>query len=1357
MKRKVRVYKPTNFFQDGGQNTTPVSDQDLMGEMVKFLSQEGNPNVNLETAEQYIASMSDPMRAQNIRVQFEDWLEEQQGMNAAVQTGDEEAAEDYLTQDMVDEQEAQDELERKARYEEMLSQEEPDYSADDAFAQELINGTAKYGGSASKRQFANNVFKLVKKQFGGDEEEQQGYIADSTGADLRKEYNPKNYVSHLQNIANNANMKSDADMLAKFVYEQSEMDDTDPMMYDDSLEQAQFGGMRRGQQRRFNRRMNRMIGQIPMGFNSGMPGGLSFIQGFNTMPGMDYLPAYGNMANGIRMANIDVRKTGLFGRPKEYTITFAQEALTNPKVREDVINLEEANKKEEVKDVAQQEKSKEVNTKTDENKGVAETEATLPTENEITVVGKTPAGKKPTGKIPAGKKALPGEKAKPAAAAAPTSFGEWWNSPQALEAAKKASAAEIEKQKKINSLNPLERWYYENVHNTPNAPANNQVYIPNKNLQEITVKPRKEEGGITGYGLNHFVYGGNEDMPFTYADESFQTNSKNINDPYFRQGGLYRFAGEDDSETDSETNTNTTEEISTNRKKYDALKELGYNTGDYREGIDYSKVANSSRTKPKQTTTQYNQAGFPMYPAIFDKRGPGRQRPASTFFGGPRGISYAGSWLQQQGLPYDPVTGQIVSSMKNPQVSSIKVNKTGLLGRPKKYTINFMGEAEPFDTGTNQGQLYRGSDGQLRMSGAPSTQQRSGLFNTNDEKESRLESMYRRLTEKGFSTPEKDMGKGYDKYDENHKKRYGHYPGEGPQLDLKKELAFQVPPISEDEQYPAIPDLAQMQGYQLPTRKAMPLSSMTDTPEIIPSKYGPLNVPNFGPEVPFLEEGVPGPMGEEQALEEQEAAEAQRMYGLDLLDPIASMDDYMAQSADENQLAEQEFLLERMQMQNPNYFNESPYNNPVFNPEEMTTENIIDFNAPIVTPQQYTEAKMNPAQQAVVKSQQSSRRKSAPVTKKKNVIANVDERGNVQKPSKQTVTTIPSTKKQTQAQLEEERQRTKAEVEKRRKDYERYLEEGAPSSSKVPGASSEELYVNEQAIRQGTEQLKKQGQAFTKKYGVDKATAKMYKGLLENPRGNATLIESMRKTYPSLIYLEPMLRSGSLKLAYGGSLPQAQFGQTGTQPPVGYFKDPATGQYTNFAGEVWRPSYSQQFGENTQGLSDNPFAMAPNRINPITGEEAGVTMGSDGEYVNEGLLSSEEDKANFFRRMMSVDAKRKDMWNIDAPVLWNKYVKGVGNMGINAFNAINDRDTTANLYNQMMFGNNPVTSAYDQGNYLVNQSVGPDFNPTRTGFDYNIQDREAKKGGYLKEGGVTYMSAKQIKDFLANGGEIEFI
>jgi hypothetical protein len=125
--------------------------------------------------------------------------------------------------------------------------------------------------------------------------------------------------------------------------------------------------------------------------------------------------------------------------------------------------------------------------------------------------------------------------------------------------------------------------------------------------------------------------------------------------------------------------------------------------------------------------------------------------------------------------------------------------------------------------------------------------------------------------------------------------------------------------------------------------------------------------------------------------------------------------------------------------------------------------------------------------------------------------------------------------------------------------------------------------------------------------------------------------------------------------------------------------------------------------------------------------------------------------------MMSVDAKRKDMWNIDAPVLWNKYVKGVGNMGINAFNAINDRDTTANLYNQMMFGNNPVTSAYDQGNYLVNQSVGPDFNPTRTGFDYNIQDREAKKGGYLKEGGVTYMSAKQIKDFLANGGEIEFI
>jgi len=61
-----------------------------------------------------------------------------------------------------------------------------------------------------------------------------------------------------------------------------------------------------------------------------------------------------------------------------------------------------------------------------------------------------------------------------------------------------------------------------------------------------------------------------------------------------------------------------------------------------------------------------------------------------------------------------------------------------------------------------------------------------------------------------------------------------------------------------------------------------------------------------------------------------------------------------------------------------------------------------------------------------------------------------------------------------------------------------------------------------------------------------------------------------------------------------------------------------------------------------------------------------------------------------------------------------------------------------------------VTSAYNTGTWDLNSGL---FRPDQAGFTGVVQ----KGGVAYQEGGETYMSEEQIREFLANGGELEFI
>ena len=1121
MKKRVRIYKPTNKFQDGGQQSGQFTPDQLISIYMTALAEPGS---SVEEAEDVLRQVGiDENTITEISSSAQEYMDNEQYMNDSVSTADEDALTD-LTADQAAEdaayQQEQNALaiaEQEARSDAMQQMyadySQPDYGDDTMMEQELIQ---RYGGMPSKRSFVKNMMKQVKKQMGGDNQQSS---TDSTDPDNKRKEQLNQFISTIQENATKKAMVDDITTLYKTL--------TTPIGQDQSyyqeeqdMDYAQFGGMRRGQARRMNRRMNRMVVQLPIGI-AGMPGGFMLPTAYDYadmagMFGMPQMPAQGSFYGGPRLANIDVRRTGLFGRPKEYSINFADDVMTNPQLRQEVIKQEVKNKEQQVKDQVDAAKEGVVDQGVEEQKQVEEQPVDVADIQVVTSKGKPTSTRVSTdnwGRAKGNKWYGFDPKTKKWTLGKPS-----WVTEAPAKAAEEVKTytpkKELQEVKVTAKAKPkpslsAQTFPASATDRAANVGSGSTLYIPRERMYDYPrqdsyfdfspegIERRKrmteiassrsrqfQEGGMTNQasGLYMFLYGGND--PAIESPEGKLTN-----DPYFAEGGLTKYQDKGEVTEDSKNNTKNT--FGTDQMP-DWFKEWAsqnassgyrdpYSGWDGRGSMPYITTSNAPQDW-RRANPQY----YPQYPVM-------------------GGYGMPSIRTKQKGMPYMSGTRQpYMGSLDNARIKSIDVKKTRAFGpykgMPKKYTVNYQVESDPLSKRLNF------TDSGLTLDGRPvGDSSQRGMSPAGKKLTDRMiDSGVRPISWLGSRlqpfgiTPDKSSGIPRDKNDEAYKRIYGHYPGEGTQLDLSKELAFQAPPISEDEQYPAIPDLAQMQGYQLPTRKPMPLSSMTGTPEIIPTKYGSPQGANFGPEVPPLEEGEAGPMGEEQALEEQEAAQAQRSYGLDLLDPIASMEDYMAQSADEDQLAEQEFLLQRMAMQNPDYFNQSPYNNPVFNPEEMTTGNIIDFNAPIVTPQQYVES-----QQRVptYKSFKRSKASTIPATKdtRETRVAKATQEGNVPQVSRSSRVTTPFKT-----------------TEQKQKEYQDWANSRKTEQDKFYTniAGEEKTAMKEKELREAQQNLKQESKSFKEKFGIDSATFNLYKTLLDNPTANKAVIDNMKKTYP---------------------------------------------------------------------------------------------------------------------------------------------------------------------------------------------------------------------------------------------------
>jgi hypothetical protein len=209
-----------------------------------------------------------------------------------------------------------------------------------------------------------------------------------------------------------------------------------------------------------------------------------------------------------------------------------------------------------------------------------------------------------------------------------------------------------------------------------------------------------------------------------------------------------------------------------------------------------------------------------------------------------------------------------------------------------------------------------------------------------------------------------------------------------------------------------------------------------------------------------------------------------------------------------------------------------------------------------------------------------------------------------------------------------------------------------------------------------------------------------------------------------------------IKKMGGPTFPMAQTGLFTTNPDLVGLSDidlinaqtapEVSGSVNNATGNWWSPSPNMPTIQETGMVQPEQMTIDPNQ-----------------QYT-------QQMKREYDPRGAAVKFKVKNMYNVD-------FERGinVGNALINRGLAIagerGDRNRRAQMANNLTADNlYSSTNSRDRGTYETNSGL---FRPDEKGFKGVI-----KHGGAIyKTGGVTYMSADQVKKFLAEGGELEFV
>ena len=1464
MKKRVRIYKPTNKFAAGGQQSAQFTPDQLTSIYMTALSEPGSSIEDAENALRQIGVDEDTVTL--ISNNTQEFVNDQQYLNESLTTADEDAYADITADEaaidssVAEEQSALERAEEEARSDAMQQMyadyNEPDYSDDTEAASQIIE---RNGGVPSKRTFVKNVLKQVKKQMGGDSQQSR---VDSTDPDNKRKDGLAAFTTAVETDGSLNLAKQDAEEMYKML--------TTPIGGDESyyqeqdMDYAQFGGMRRGQMRRMNRRMNRMVGQLPIGF-AGMPGGPMLPGAYDYTDlvgafGQGQMPADGSYYRGPKMANIDVRRTGLFGRPKEYSITFADDVANNPQTAENTIKQEIINKEEEIKDEVKAAEEGTVDQGVEEKKQT-EAEAAAQTAadevdvdiNDIQVVSGKGSGSGKSGSGAASSGAGAGTEEYTPSKASPSFKGfwkgydpssvrfagqdksrayiqrgnKWFVSPnfttkdkknvQWYEVSDPNRVKNIERSTKpsMAQLAPGSTYTMSDANPGPmatgrsSAPVYGSQRVPLN--QYITSKEflnsvgNDIKGALNPENLRGFVQPTNMNVPVSRTaprqtiglGEKFQGGGFTDQD-----SGLYKFlyGGDDQGELTGDP--------------YFAYG--GYLPQAQAGMITISDGKGNTKLVNQEDAETWNQAKIDT-PDISltdlsfatDKPTSNRQSGRGADFSqksgepGYMGYGYGPAFrTKQRGMPYMTGSNQTYTgALDNAKLKSIDVKKTKAFGpykgMPKKYTVNYQVERDPLSKRLNFTDAGMTLDGRSMDQVAPT---RQGLFNRSQSagnqssmnqdrldmflnKDFSKQSRRRGLTEgltaiapRLGSAASRLFGDGYEQYQADQKVLQA--PGQISNRETRrlqkndlyedylKRFAQQNPPISDktfafnqstpvvDTEFPEIQNagtFSDMAGYSLPTRDAQAIQGNED--ELIPqrpveSPIGSLPTrsaqPLLLPSQTRLAPGQTSPMYYDQASEEDAAALAQqqreqdlRGSGLGLLGLPTAQDEYMQQVGDQGAYDLQQAELQRMMEQNPDFYGQQQYN------WEPGQELLGSASTPVLTPQEAAARQ----QQVIAQQRAEAQRRAAAQASiaQRNLGQKVQDYGNKTVPTKSNVT---KPQRETSVTPRDTNQTTQQKVAVKRNEPVKPVvkQETAKTYIKPTGSvnygGADKAQAAEDAVRKQKEETAAKRKQFEKSYGVDKATLELFRSL-RGMEGTEAQQRAMLEKYPGLKkYYKPSKGEYGGYMAYGGTM-------TMPKAYTGYDNDLDEDTPVNYDPRF--RAQQRQFDLGSSEL-DNPFVYSGQ--NQLTNEKSGVKMGTEGSYVNEGVVPK-EDLTDFSQRKeyddVSVDYNTKGDWDANAAKrrLLMDWTNAAGNTIAGWFDSPRQDKS---------WRNEDAQASIDKGWIITNSGLETPDMGQRQSVKYG--------GGIYQQGGPIYdheigeymwMTPEMIQKFLEDGGELEYV
>ena len=163
--------------------------------------------------------------------------------------------------------------------------------------------------------------------------------------------------------------------------------------------------------------------------------------------------------------------------------------------------------------------------------------------------------------------------------------------------------------------------------------------------------------------------------------------------------------------------------------------------------------------------------------------------------------------------------------------------------------------------------------------------------------------------------------------------------------------------------------------------------------------------------------------------------------------------------------------------------------------------------------------------------------------------------------------------------------------------------------------------------------------------------------------------------------------------------------------------------------------------------------------NPLTGEKPGVIKGADGN------LKMNQENSSFYGDQYAVDVENKRdkgklAFGANADTGKNEARLALFNTGVDVLDGISKNIDSRKKENEMydnLNSNNLYASksTIDKGDYDTNSGL---FRPDEQGQMQSSQygGDVYQDGGYV-EGDEVFMTDEEIQEFLANGGDLEFI